>query len=134
MAAVASRDTSPEICVRRLIHRLGFRFRLHRVDLPGKPDIVLPRLQTVVFVHGCFWHRHVCNAGRSMPATNQAYWRAKFERNIRRDRKVQRKLKAEGWNVIVVWECQTKGEQAARLATRLHRRLAARAAQLDENP
>ena len=125
MAAVASRDTSPELFVRRLIHAMGYRFRLHRSDLPGKPDIVLPRLRTVIFVHGCFWHRHACSAGRSMPATNPEYWLAKFERNTRRDRAVSRRLRAEGWSVVVVWECQTKGERAARLAARLLRRLAA---------
>lgn len=121
MTAVRGSDTAPEIIVRKLIHGLGFRFRLHRADLPGKPDVVLPRLKTVVFVHGCFWHRHGCAAGRSTPASNREYWTTKFERNVRRDRRVRRRLVALGWRVLVIWECQTKPARRERLVQRLQR-------------
>jgi DNA mismatch endonuclease, patch repair protein len=104
MAKVQSKNTSPEREVRSTLHRAGHRFTLHQRDLPGSPDIVLPRHRMVVFVHGCFWHRHGCKRAR-MPSTNEEYWRAKFERNTRRDRKTQRALRALGWRVFVVWTC-----------------------------
>ena len=119
MQRVRSKDTTPERVVRSLVHRLGYRFRLHRGDLPGKPDLVLPRLQKVIFVHGCFWHRHGCSAGRSTPASNQAYWLAKFERNRLRDATARRKLRRAGWTVLVVWECQTKPAKRAVLERKL---------------
>lgn len=108
MAAVKSRDTKPELIVRRLVHSLGFRFRLHRRDLPGTPDIVLPRLRKIINVHGCFWHRHTCRHGRREPVINAAYWRAKRMGNAVRDRRNLRKLRRAGWRVLVVWECQTR--------------------------
>lgn len=105
MAAIKSRDTRPEIAVRRLLHSLGFRFRLHRNDLPGRPDIVLSKYRTVIFVNGCFWHQHSGCVRATMPQSRQYYWRAKLERNVERDRENISKLKRDGWNVIVVWEC-----------------------------
>lgn len=108
MAAVRSRDTTPEKFVRFLLHRLGYRFRLHGKDLPGRPDIVLPRHRAVVFVHGCFWHAHRCKAGDRLPATNTEFWRNKRNENVKRDRTAIGRLKRLGWRVLVVWECETK--------------------------
>lgn len=121
MAAVKSGDTTPELVVRRLVHRLGYRYRLHCRDLPGSPDLVLPRLRKAVFVHGCYWHRHACPAGQSTPATRLDYWQAKFERNVTRDRSNLRKLRRLGWSVLVVWECQTTARKRAALERRLAR-------------
>ncbi|MFH5805021.1 very short patch repair endonuclease [Alienimonas sp. DA493] len=124
MRAVRSENTGPERVVRKLAHRLGYRFRLHRRDLPGTPDLVFPGRRKVVFVHGCFWHRHPhadCRRGRSTPASRTAYWEAKFARNVARDRRNQRELRADGWGVMVVWECQTKPAELDRLAGRLRR-------------
>jgi len=108
MRSVRGKDTTPEKVVRRLLHRLGFRFRLHRADLPGKPDIVLPKHRTVIFVHGCFWHRHRGCRHASMPATNQSYWREKFRKNQARDKKNRKRLEGDGWRVAIVWECETR--------------------------
>ncbi len=109
MAKIRGRDTRPEMAVRSLLHGAGFRFRLHAKDLPGRPDLVLPKHRAVVFVHGCFWHRHArCRDGRSMPASNRSYWVPKFERNLARDRRVKQALRRRGWRVITVWECQIK--------------------------
>ena len=124
MRAVKSGDTTPELIVRRLIHAMGFRYRLHGADLPGKPDIVLPRHGKVIFVHGCFWHRHACAAGQSTPATRVDYWQAKFDRNVTRDRSNLRKLRRLGWSVLVVWECQTASRKVETLRNRLTRFLA----------
>lgn len=107
MAAVPQKDSQPELVVRRLAHALGYRFRLHRRDLPGTPDVVFPRLGKAIFVHGCFWHRHGCKK-TTTPATNRAFWDDKFATNRQRDRRVVRRLLALGWAVLVVWECQTK--------------------------
>jgi len=108
MAAVKSKDTVPELLVRRLVHRLGYRFRLHRRDLPGTPDIVLPRLRKIINVHGCFWHMHTCRHARRAPVTNAAYWRKKRLGNAARDRRVLRCLRRNGWQVLTIWECQTR--------------------------
>jgi len=105
MAQVKGRDTRPERVVRSLLFRYGFRFRLHRADLPGTPDIVLPRYKTVVFVHGCFWHRHPGCKRASMPASNVAYWEQKFARTVARDAANQAALERLGWRVVIVWEC-----------------------------
>lgn len=105
MAQVKGRDTRPEKVVRSLLFRHGFRFRLHRADLPGTPDIVLPRYKTVVFVHGCFWHRHPGCKRASMPASNVAYWERKFQRTVLRDAANQAALERLGWRVIILWEC-----------------------------
>lgn len=117
MAAVKSRDTKPELLVRRMVHRLGFRFRLHVADLPGTPDIVLPRLRKIINVHGCFWHCHTCRRGQRSPVANSEYWQAKRDRNARRDRRVARQLRQQGWGVLTVWECQTR--DLAALAMRI---------------
>ena len=106
MSLVRSRDTKPEIRVRRLLHRMGFRFRLHDERLPGRPDIILPRLRIAIFVHGCFWHRHHCINGQRMPRSRKAFWSGKFIENCRRDRRAQRQLRRLGWRVLVIWECQ----------------------------
>jgi DNA mismatch endonuclease (patch repair protein) len=117
MAAIKGRHTKPELAVRRLLHSLGFRFRLHRKDLPGRPDIVLPRYKTVVLVHGCFWHQHPgCRFARQ-PASRQEFWEQKLSRNVERDRENTEKLIALDWQVIVVWECDLKN--ANDLADRL---------------
>lgn len=108
MAQVKGRDTRPEMAVRSLLHRMGYRFRLHRKDLPGKPDIVLPRFRTAIFVHGCFWHRHAGCKRASMPTSNVAYWQHKFERNVARDAAHKAALEKAGWRVLVVWECELK--------------------------
>src|SRR5258708_32337 len=108
MRAVKGYDTAPEMLVRSMTHRMGYRFRLHRSDLPGKPDLVFPRLYKVIFVHGCFWHGHDCARGARMPKANADYWRAKIGRNIRRDAASIRALKALGWRTAIVWECQLK--------------------------
>ena len=117
MAAIRGKNTKPEIRVRSLLHSLGYRFRLHRKDLPGKPDIVLPKYQTAVFVHGCFWHCHECRYGRVVPATRQEFWAEKRRGNVERDERVQRELEAAGWRVVTVWECETRMMEA--LETRL---------------
>ena len=108
MRRIGKADTVPELEVRRIVHRLGYRFRLHRRDLPGTPDLVFPRLRSVIFVHGCFWHQHDCRRGAKQPSTNTAYWLPKLTRNIERDRLVRQKLEDDGWKVLVIWECQTK--------------------------
>lgn len=114
MRAVKSSDTSPEIFVRRLAHALGYRFRLHRRDLPGSPDIVFPRYSAVVFVHGCFWHGHSCARGNRIPLRNRAYWIQKITRNRARDKCSQRSLNAVGWRYLVIWECQLRAPSAVR--------------------
>ena len=109
MARITGKDTKPELIVRRILHALGFRFRLHRADLPGKPDVVLPKLNTVVFVHGCFWHGHDCRRGSKnrRPKSNESYWLRKLDRNLARDAEHEVKLTELGWRRIVVWECET---------------------------
>ncbi len=126
MAAAKSKDTTPEMVVRRIVHRLGFRYRLHVKALPGAPDLVFPRLRKVVIVNGCFWHRHTCGACR-IPASRRSYWVQKIDRNARRDQRTRRKLRKLGWQVLVVWECQTKRAKREQLTVRLIRFLAERA-------
>ncbi len=108
MAGVRSRDTKPELLVRSLLHRLGYRFRLHRSDLPGKPDIVLPKYKTVLFVHGCFWHQHRGCPASARPASNVEYWNKKLDSNVKRDVVSKAKLEDLGCRVLTVWECETK--------------------------
>lgn len=115
MRSVRQRDTLPEVRLRRALHRLGFRYRLGRRDLPGSPDIVFPRFKAVVFVHGCFWHGHDCRFA-TVPKTRPEFWRAKFEANRQRDARVVRELAAAGWRVLTLWECALKSDQAARAA------------------
>ncbi len=108
MSRIRGRDTQPEMIVRRLLHREGYRYRLHRRDLPGKPDLVFPSRRRIVFVHGCFWHRHDCAAGQVRPKTNASFWVEKIRRNVERDRLTRDALKGQGWGVLVVWECEMK--------------------------
>lgn len=112
MSQIRGKDTSPERKVRSALHRLGFRFRLHRRDLPGNPDILMPRHRTVVFVHGCFWHRHARCKYAYTPKSRVGFWTNKFHQNVSRDRRVVRRLRKLGWRVIVVWECQTNNGEA----------------------
>jgi len=108
MAGIRGKDTKPEQIVRALLHEQGFRYRLHRGDLPGKPDLTLPKYQAVIFVHGCFWHRHEGCEYFHMPATNAQFWDEKLTANARRDRIASTNLQALGWRVLVVWECATR--------------------------
>lgn len=121
MRAVKRAHTAPEMIVRQELHALGLRFRLHRRDLPGSPDIVLPRLRTVIFVHGCFWHRHSDCRYATTPKTRQEYWLPKFAANIERDARKEAQLQALGWRVLLVWECETKRREE--LTLRLRREL-----------
>lgn len=107
MSRIRGTDTKPELIVRSTLHRLGYRFRLHRKDLPGNPDIVLPKHNTVIFVHGCYWHRHRCRFGSVIPATRTEFWLEKFAANTARDRRNRHQLRALGWRVATIWECQT---------------------------
>ena len=107
MQAVPSKNTAVELLVRSTIHRLGFRFRLHRKDLPGTPDIVFPSRKSVIFVHGCFWHGHECSKG-SLPSSNVKFWQAKIQRNRERDSHSEKQLRKDGWRTLTVWECETK--------------------------
>nr|WP_297511086.1 DNA mismatch endonuclease Vsr [uncultured Caulobacter sp.] len=111
MSRVSSRNTSPEMAVRRALHRAGLRFRLHEANMPGRPDIVLPRWKTVIFVHGCFWHRHADCRYASIPKTRTALWLEKFERNVARDAVNRRKAEEMGWRVLEVWECDVKKDR-----------------------
>lgn len=110
MSKIRSKNTRPELCVRKFVFSQGFRYRLHRNDLPGNPDLVFPKYRTIVFVHGCFWHGHKCKigSGNRKPKTNKSYWIQKIKKNMLRDRNNRIKLKAMGWKVIIVWECETK--------------------------
>lgn len=107
MSHVKSKNTAPEIKLRSILHRNGFRFRINRKDLPGKPDIVLPKYKAVIFVHGCFWHGHDCKRGQR-PQTNVEFWDKKINKNMERDKQDIIKLKELGWRVMVVWECDLK--------------------------
>ena len=113
MAKVKSKGMKPELRVRKLLHRLGFRYRLHRSDLPGRPDLVFPARRKVIFVNGCFWHRHDDCPKARVPATNRDYWLAKLERNYNRDRRNIALLQEQGWSVMTVWECQLRDIPAA---------------------
>jgi DNA mismatch endonuclease Vsr len=123
MRRVHRTDTKPELVVRALLSRLGYRYRLHAAALPGRPDIVIPRLRCVVFVHGCFWHRHRCRAGRSFPASNVERWQIKFDLTRRRDRRHREALRRNGWRVLVLWECRLRDQE--RLTATLLKFLAA---------
>lgn len=108
MTAIRSRHTKPEMIVRSIVHRLGFRFRLHDAKLPGKPDIVLPRHKKIILVHGCFWHIHDCKRGNVTPKTNVEYWQTKRFRNVARDKENLAVYKKEGWKTLIIWECEIK--------------------------
>ena len=111
MANIGSRDTGPELAVRRSLHRLGYRFRLHRTDLPGTPDICFPSRRKLIFVHGCFWHRHDGCRKTTTPKTRTSFWKKKFDKNVERDRLRLADLNKLGWAAMVVWECETKNER-----------------------
>jgi DNA mismatch endonuclease (patch repair protein) len=111
MSAIKSKNTKPEIAVRRLLHSMGYRFRLHRKDLPGSPDIVLPKYKTVIFVHGCFWHRHENCKYASTPKTRKEFWENKFNSNKKRDQKIQKEIIDLGWKFIIIWECEARNIQ-----------------------
>jgi DNA mismatch endonuclease (patch repair protein) len=132
MRRVKGRDTTPEMIVRRALTRLGARYRLHRKDLPGSPDVVLPGRRLALFVHGCFWHGHDCARGARIPKANRAYWLAKLARNRARDAEVRAELVARGWRVEAVWECQLK--DAAALEARLAGLLVLDASAAPEQP
>ncbi|MBK9169294.1 MAG: DNA mismatch endonuclease Vsr [Bryobacterales bacterium] len=118
MRAVKGADTTPELAVRRLVHSMGYRFRLHRTNLPGKPDLTFPRLHKVVFVHGCFWHGHECARGSRVPVQNRDYWTRKVARNLERDRKTEAALESLGWKSLAVWECEIKDQDRMRRTLR----------------
>lgn len=108
MSRIRGKHTTPELTLRSLLHRAGFRFRLHVPGLPGKPDIVLPKYRTVIFVHGCFWHRHEGCSNATTPKTRRQFWQEKFDRTVERDREKQAQLESAGWRVLTVWECELK--------------------------
>lgn len=118
MSRIRSTNTKPEVIVRKYLFNHGFRYRKNDKRYPGKPDIVLPKYRTVIFVNGCFWHMHGCSRSR-LPRSNQEYWKPKIERNIERDAEKKQKLEADGWNVIVVWECELKRRIAEERLSRL---------------
>jgi DNA mismatch endonuclease, patch repair protein len=122
MAAIRGKNTKPEMRVRSLLHSLGYRFRIHTKDLPGKPDLVLPKYRSAIFVHGCFWHCHDCRYGRVIPATRPEFWAAKRGDTLKRDKRKRDELESAGWKVLNVWECETKDEKC--LAQKLQRFLA----------
>lgn len=124
MAAIRGKDTKPEKIVRSLLHRLGYRFRLHRKDLPGKPDLFLAKHRTAIFVHGCFWHMHDCKYGRVVPKTNAEFWRTKRESNVARDVRDLAAIKEAGIKSVVVWECETR--DAVKVGERLVKALASK--------
>ncbi len=120
MSRVRGTNTTPELVVRKYLHARGFRYRLHRKDLPGKPDITLSRYRTVVFVHGCFWHQHHGCRYAGMPKSNEEFWKHKFELNIARDKKNLAALRKAGWRCLTIWECETKAERKlAKLAAQI---------------
>src|ERR1700723_3132169 len=121
MSRIRGKNTRPELFVRSLLHNLGYRFRLNRKDVPGKPDIVLPKYRTVVYVHGCFWHRHDGCTFAYAPKSNLEFWKKKFARNVERDEEVASKLSETGWNQMVIWECETRDPAA--LSRRIKRPL-----------
>lgn len=112
MAGIRGRDTAPEMKVRRLLHRHGFRYRLHHKGLPGKPDLVLPRYRLCIFIHGCFWHRHPGCRYATTPSTRKEFWQAKFDQNVARDTRSKSELLAAGWRVMELWECGIRGPKA----------------------
>jgi DNA mismatch endonuclease (patch repair protein) len=124
MRAVKGKDTGPEMVVRRMAFEMGYRFRLHRKDLPGNPDLVFSKFHKVIFVHGCFWHGHGCARGARAPKTNANYWRSKIIRNMKRDAVSIAALKAKGWRATIIWECELKRNASQRVRSRLAKFLA----------
>lgn len=120
MARIRGKDTKPELVVRRFLHQNGFRFRLQRRDLPGRPDIVLPKLRSVIFVHGCFWHRHAGCFRTTTPTTRRDFWEHKFKQNIERDLRNVAELSVQGWKTLTIWECEVTEIGLTLLASRLN--------------
>ncbi len=114
MRRIRKTDTKPELAVRRLAHGMGYRYRLHRRDLPGTPDLVFSSRRKVIFVHGCFWHQHDCRLGQKQPSTNRDYWLPKLARNVERDAENQTRLAQLGWEALIVWECEIKNTSVLR--------------------
>ena len=112
MSRIRGKDTKPEMVVRSMVHRMGFRYRLHQKNLPGKPDIVLTRHRKIIMVHGCFWHMHNCRYGRVVPKTNAKFWQEKRAATVARDKRNLRQLRKDGWKVLTIWECQIKKSKA----------------------
>jgi DNA mismatch endonuclease (patch repair protein) len=123
MAAIRGKDTKPEMIVRRIAHGLGYRFRLHRRDLAGAPDLVFPKLKKIINVHGCYWHMHTCRWGRVVPKTNASFWQSKRTGTVSRDRRNLRLLRRDQWKVLIIWECETRDTR--RLRHRITRFLSA---------
>lgn len=128
MSRIRGKNTKPELLIRSALHRRGLRFRLHRRDLPGTPDIVLPKRRAVIFVHGCFWHGHGCHLSK-IPQTRTAFWTKKIEQNRLRDRVAEQRLKDDGWRVVVIWECLLRGPKKLTVDTLIDKVVAA----LDSN-
>lgn len=118
MSRIRGKDTVPELRVRKLLHGMGYRFRLHQADLPGKPDIVFRSRKKIILVHGCYWHGHSCRRGQAASKTNVGFWQAKIQRNMKRDRRTAARLRKLGWSVAVVWECQTQDDARLRRLVR----------------
>lgn len=114
MSRIKGKNTKPEIVVRKYLHSLGFRFRLHRKDLPGKPDIVLPKHNKIIEVYGCYWHMHSCKEGKVVPKTNTEFWQYKRMQTVERDKDNRDRLKTMGWDVLILWECEIKKFQKAK--------------------
>lgn len=121
MSAVRPKDTGPELMLRKGLHAAGLRFRVHSHAIKGRPDIVLRAYRTLIFINGCFWHRHDCRKGKSVPASNVDFWRAKFAATVRRDAETRVALTAEGWKIIVVWECEISSRRIASVAAKIRR-------------
>lgn len=121
MSRIRSSDTRPEMIVRSALHALGFRYRLHRTDLPGTPDLVFPSRKKVLFVHGCFWHGHRCRMGQAAPKTNVEFWADKIRKNVARDRRNVNALRRQGWGVAIVWECELKKRRGGKWISRVAR-------------
>ena len=119
MSAIKGKDTRPEMVVRRMVHTMGFRYSLHKKQLPGRPDLVFTRLGKIIFVHGCFWHMHNCRYGRVTPKTNADFWKNKREGNRKRDTRIRRQLRTDDWEILVVWECQTRSKRREWLLNRI---------------
>lgn len=131
MAGIRATNTRPELRLRSALHRLGYRFRLHDKKLPGKPDLVLPRYHAAIFVHGCFWHRHIGCHWCSTPASNTTFWNAKFASNLARDRAAREALRRAGWRVATVWECGLRPEERERTVSELDRWLRSTASEYE---
>lgn len=115
MSRITNRNTKPEMIIRSLVHNMGYRYRLHRKDLPGKPDLVFPARRKIIFVHGCFFHMHDCRYGQVVPKTNAEFWKNKRTSNVERDKKNEINLKNEDWEILIIWECMTKKSQIENL-------------------